>query len=292
MVSSYLLLLSMNGFWLPAPPVSMPSVEKDVVYASPGGVPQKMDIYLPAPSASPDSQKAKKVGMVVYVHGGAWMGGDKAEGAELCDLLAKNGILAATINYRLAPKDKWPAMIDDCQTAVRYFRSNAAKYNLDPERIAAAGASAGGHLSLLLGFRDTRDPKPSEYSGYSSKVKAVLNFFGPTDFRRDFPPAIDMVIFQVLGKQRKDAANEMRDASPVHYIDGKSAPVFTIQGKADPLVPFAQQQWLDEKLKSAGVFHELHLIDGMGHEVAKDRPGMKEALEGAMAFLKKYVGGG
>src|SRR5687768_5217391 len=124
------------------------TVTPDVVYARVAGEELAMDIYQPA-ALSREPRPA-----VVALHGGAWMSGTRKHMARICEAIAAQGMVAATASYRLAPKHKWPAMLDDAKASVRFLRANAAKYNLDPKRIGATGVSAGGHLALFLGFID------------------------------------------------------------------------------------------------------------------------------------------
>ncbi len=259
-------------------------VEADVLYSKAGGEELKMDIYRPAPKSN-----GGKSGAVIVLHGGAWMAGKRQDVAGLAQYLASKGLLAACPSYRLAPKHKWPAMLDDAQTAVRYLRANADKYAIDPGRIGAAGLSAGGHLSLLLGARETRDPKPAEHPGVSSRVRAVFNVFGPTDLSNDFGKGVDGMFAIVLGKPREEASEEIRDASPVTHVDAGDAPVFTLHGKADTLVPYKQAERLDEKLKAAKVPHELALVEGMGHSLNAQDAGIRSALDRAAAFLVRWL---
>jgi acetyl esterase/lipase len=216
------------------------------------------------------------------------MGGKRQDMAELCEAIAKRGLLATTVQYRLAPAFRWPAMLDDVQAAVRYLRHNAAKYNIDPNRIGAAGASAGGQLSLLLGSLETQG-KAEHFPGSSSRVSAVLNMFGPTDLSQDYPPYLDMMFETVLGKKKAEAAEIIRKASPVTHISKLSAPVFTIHGSADPLVPIMQSKRLDEALKKFGIFHDRREIAGMQHLIAKTNPECVAAVEAGLDFLVKHL---
>jgi acetyl esterase/lipase len=257
-------------------------VDANVVYSRPAGFELKMDIYYPEPSV------ATKAAVVVF-HGGAWMFGDKSEMREVCQSFAKQGILAAAVQYRLAPKTRWPGFYDDGQTAVRYLRENAAKYRIDPKRIGACGASAGGHVALLLGFTDTRDPKPKEYPRQSSRVSAVIDVFGPSDMTRDYPKSYDMLFMAILGKPRAEASAEITAASPVSFIDRRAAPVFIIHGKADPMVPVAQSQWLEQKLKSNGTQCVCRYIDGLKHELPASNAEVGRAVQEAIAWLKTQL---
>jgi len=255
-----------------------PKVDLHVTYSKATGQDLKMDIYHPETPAT----KAA----VIVIHGGAWIGGDRKDMKPICELISKSGMLAASIQYRFAPKTRWPGFYDDVQTAVRYLRANAQKLGIDPNRIGATGASAGGHLALLLGVSDTRDKQTSEYPSFPSRVSAVLDIFGPTDMSRDYPQSYDMLFMTILGKARKDSAEEIKAASPVSYIDKRTAPVFIIHGLADPVVPVAQSKWLESKLRTNGTFVEAHYIDGMKHELPPTNEEVVKAVTAGVAWLK------
>ncbi len=254
--------------------------EKDIVYSVVGGAQVKADFY------APELRNPKGDPFVLVIHGGGWTGGKREDMVAICEQLAKVGIASATVSYRLAPQSKYPAQLDDVATAVRFFRSNKAKYGIRTDKIAAAGASAGGHLSLLLGFKDTKGQKLTEYPDESSKVQYVFNLFGPTDLRFDFDKAVaGFVSLQVTGQQYDPNGETTKSFSPINYIDSTSAEVFTIHGEADPLVPVMQAKRLDEALKLAHVKHTMRLIPGMKHEVNMEIPEMKKAVDEALAFL-------
>lgn len=259
------------------------SVTNDITYSKAGGADLKLDIYQPM-NAGPGPFPG-----VVLIHGGAWVSGKKADMNALADGLAKQGFVVANVEYRLAPKFKWPAMLDDVQTATRFLRANAAKYAVDPKRIGSCGASAGGHLAMFLGVSDTRDPKPAEFAGVSSKVKAVFNFFGPCDMSKPFPPVLDGVYQMVLGKKKADAAEEIRSASPYYLIDKMSAPMFIYQGMADPLVNPEQARLAVARYKEVGVECDARYLDGVGHEIKMTDANAVKAVEAGVAFLKKHL---
>lgn len=262
-----------------------PKVDLDVVYSHVGDVDLKMDIYYPTTSSSGAAPA------VVVIHGGSWMFGKRQDMAQASEYIASQGALAATVEYRLAPKSKWPAMLDDCQTAVRYLRANASKYNIDPKRIGAAGASAGGHLSLFLGSTETHDPAPTEFKEQSSKVECVLDLFGPTDMSRDFPDngLVNFMYKSILGKERKDAAEDIKKASPLNFIDKSSAPVFIIQGLADTTVDPNQSKILEQKYKDLGIPVEARYIENMKHELPIDKPEVKKAFADGVAWLLQHL---
>lgn len=261
-----------------------PAVDLDVVYSKPGGQALKMDMYTPAGSTKPSAA-------VVLIHGGAWVAGRKEDMTPMAKALSDKGFFVANVQYRLGNQtNKWPAMLDDVQTAVRYLRANASKLNIDPNRIGSCGASAGGHLAMFLGVVETRDPKPSEYPGFSSKVKAVFNFFGPCDMSKEFPPILDGIYKVVLGKEKKDAAAEIRAASPYNFIDKTSAPMFIYQGLKDPLVNPDQARMAEARYKEMGGICEVRLLEGVAHEIKMTDPNAVKAVDAGIAFLQKHLG--
>lgn len=259
--------------------VVAPPAPVTVTYKEVGGTKLMMDVY------SPEGVKPGAPGVVV-IHGGAWTSGNRTQMAALCQAMADQGLVAATVSYRLGPASKWPAMIEDVQDAVRFLRNNATKYNVDPKRVGAAGASAGGHLSLLLGTTDGW-PNGNSTGKTSSKVSAVLNLFGPFDVSHDFNPLIsNMLAQQLLGKKIEDSAEDIKNFSPATYVTRDDAPVFTVQGKADTLVPFRQAERLDTALKAVGVSHTLRMIEGMLHGIDPAKKEQMGAVSDGVAWLK------
>jgi acetyl esterase/lipase len=259
-----------------------PTVDVDVTYSKPAGFELKMDVYRPEPTLATKAA-------VVIIHGGAWIGGNKRDMKPLAEAFAKQGVLAASVQYRLAPKTRWPGFYDDVQTAVRYLRENATKFGIDPRRIGSCGASAGGHLALLLGFTETRDLKTTEYAKHSSRVSAVFDIFGPTDMSRDYPQSYDMLFNAVLGKPKAQAGEEIKAASPVNFLNKLSAPVFIVHGTADPVVPIAQSKWLEEKLKLNGTLVVSRYIDGMKHEIPASNATVMQAMQEGVGWLKTQL---
>ena len=122
-------------------------VTRDIAYAGTDNARQKLDIYLPT---KPNHDKPLPV--VVWIHGGAWRGGDKASGfGQLRKFVASGDYAGISVGYRLTGEASWPAQIHDCKAAIRWIRGNAKQYNLDPDRIGVWGSSAGGHLVAMLG---------------------------------------------------------------------------------------------------------------------------------------------
>jgi len=237
----------------------------DIEYARPDGKPQLLDLYLP--------EKAEgALPLVIWIHGGAWMSGSK-EQCPAVFLLGK-GYAVASINYRLSQVAKWPAQILDCKAAVRWLRAHAKEYKVDPERFGVWGSSAGGHLVALLGT--SGDVKELEgdlgNGGVSSRVQAVCDWFGPTDFLEigKYPSQLDhdganSPESQLLGGPIHDNVEKAKQANPITYITKDDPPFLIMHGDKDMTVPFNQSELLNEALKKAGVTVTFHPVPGAGH---------------------------
>jgi acetyl esterase/lipase len=252
-----------------ASPVSTPSLSPtpfgkyghaltDVPYCSMGGQPQKMDVYFPN-SGGPWP-------VFLYVHGGGWDKGDKAEGAGW-KYLNGQGYLVVSVNYRLAAYNvKFPAMIQDVKCAVRYLRAHADEYNLDPNRIGALGASAGGHLVALLGTSDkSAGWDVGEYLDQSSRIQAVVAEAVFADFTRTIPNSMQMAIYFAFGDLPGTSSKIDAAASPVTYITPDDPPFLIVHGEKDGYSPVDQAKTLDAKLKAAGVSSKLVIVQNGDH---------------------------
>jgi acetyl esterase/lipase len=243
----------------PGPPKGV-TAHRDLAYVKDGHERHKLDLYLP-------SKAADSLPVLVWVHGGAWQGGSK-ENCPALGLVAR-GYAVASINYRLSQHAKFPAQIEDCKAAIRWLRANAKKYNLNPERIGAWGASAGGHLVALLGT--SGGVKELEGKGgnpeQSSRVQCVVDWFGPTDFtkmggRHDRPHSPEVRLLGGPVQENKDRAAK---ANPITYIRKGVPPFLIMHGDRDDTVPFGQSQLLAKALVKATV--EVHFVPiaGAGH---------------------------
>jgi len=255
----------------------------DVTYCSPDGLPQKMDIYFP--------QSGGPWPVFLYVHGGGWNAGDKAEGAGW-KYLNGHGYLVVSVNYRLAAYNvKFPAMIQDVKCAVRYLRAHALEYNLNPDRIGALGASAGGHLVALLGTADTSAGWDlGEYDDQISRVQAVVAEAVFSDFTEPMPDSIAMAIYFAMGKLPGTAALELTTASPVTYVTSDDPPFLIIHGEKDGYAPVEQARELDAKLKTAGVASTLIIVQGGQHSLNSNDgsptvPTQEEISQAILDFL-------
>jgi acetyl esterase/lipase len=240
---------------------------RDLEYVPGGHERQKLDLYLPPQSESPAS-----LPLIVWVHGGAWMSGSK----ESCPAVRflNDGFAVASINYRLSQHAIFPAQIEDCKAAIRYLRANAKKYyNIDPNRIGVWGASAGGHLVALLGTTgDVNDFDKGPNLNFSSKVQAVCDYFGPTDFTKmsafesdmdhDAPDSPES---KLIGGPIQENKAACQKANPITYISKNDPPFLICHGDKDMLVPRNQSVLLNDALKKVGLDVSFHTVKGGGH---------------------------
>lgn len=236
-------------------------VERDLEYAKVDNKPLKLDIYR-------SSEHTGNAPLVVWVHGGGWSKGSK----DNCPAawLAAHGYVVASIQYRLSDVAKWPAQIDDCRAAIRWLRKNAEQYGIDSESVGAWGASAGGHLVSMLAVTE-----PPADEAVSSRVKAVCDFFGPSDLLTQpknvpGPGKTDADLAasnsaKLLGGIPRDIPDKANAASPLHHVSSGDVPFLIVHGSKDDVVPLDQSQRLQAKLEMAGVSAELFVIDGAGH---------------------------
>jgi acetyl esterase/lipase len=230
---------------------------------------------------------------VLFIHGGGFRAG-KREGYDAQIVrMAEKGYVAVTVSYRLAPKYPFPAAIHDTKAAVRWLRANAKKYNIDPDRIGVTGGSAGGHLAQFLGV--TGEVKEFEGDGgnpeQSSKVRCVVNVYGPSDFTKSYGKSVDAaeVLPLFLGGNLETARAAHIKASPLYWVTPNAAPTLCIHGTEDKYVAHEQAVWLVEKLKAANVEAELLTLEGAGHGFkGKDAETAEKAM---IAFFDKHLKG-
>ncbi len=275
---------------LSAQPANAPKIpdsvlaDREVEYSSVGGR-QTMDIIRPRDASSTPRPT------VLLVHGGGFRGGTKEGYITLAVKLAEHGYVAATANYRLAPRNQFPAAVQDVKAAVRFLRANAAKYQIDANHIGALGGSAGGHLVLMLGL--TAGVEEFEGSGpnrgQSSAVQCVVDEYGPTDFTQSYSKSVDAaeVLPKFLGGDLDHERLAHMRSSPLNWVTPNAAPVLAIHGTADPYVAYEQSLWIIERLIAAGVPAELETISGAGHGFKG--ADAQRADERAFAWFDKYL---
>jgi acetyl esterase/lipase len=252
----------------PAPPKLEVQLVRDVEYGAGGGRPLTLHILRPRP------QPKEPMPVIVWVHGGAWLGGDKNSGLGMLTRFAERGYFCVSIEYRLSQEATYPAQIEDCKCAIRFLRAKAKEYHLDPDRIGVWGSSAGGHLVALLGTSGGVKELEGKggWAGFSSRVTAVCDWFGPTDFlkmdaagSRIRHDAADSPESRLVGGPIQENKAKVARANPITYVTKDDPPFLIMHGDRDELVPFNQSELLRDALKKAGVDVTFELVMGAGH---------------------------
>lgn len=251
-------------------------LEQSVQYGKvPGGASWEGRLYLDL--LLPEAQSMVLRPAVVYIHGGGWAEGSRADGLYpwLCPLLAAHGFVAATVTHRLSRSAPFPAQIHDVKAAIRFLRGNAEKYGIDPTRIGVWGDSTGGHLAALLGTSAGVPALEGDCGspGQSSRVQAVIARCAPADFHTyrvsddDWRAEVFYRLFGGLICEHEDLAHL---ASPVSHVRSGVPPFLIVHGTRDETVPYHQALALAEALRSHGGDVTLNTIDGVYHNLLPD----------------------
>ena len=285
----------------------------DVAYAGNHNPAQMLDLYLPPANVQPIEYGRRP--LVVFIHGGAWMIGDKSwmrggthmQLERLLNVLLNNGYAVASINYRLTPEAMFPAQIYDVKAAVRYLRLHATDLGLDAARIAVAGESAGGHLAQLLATTADEPSMEGDLGnlGVSSRVKAAVSYYGIADLRRLAAERVEQGCrnpwlynphkpkeseYGLFGGGPFDNPQRQRQAllaSPIHYVSTADAPMLLLHGRQDCTVAVVQSQSMYAALQKAGVPSQLYLLDA---DHAQAQFYTSDSLQQlVLNFLKRYL---
>ena len=246
------LLFASLALWLMTECPSSAVDLTDIEYANAGGVRLTLDAHVPDGNGPFPA--------AILVHGGGWVAGDKQQYITyIFQPLSDAGFAWFSINYRLAPQFKFPADADDVESAIQFVKANAAKYKVDPKRIALIGESAGGHLVSYVGARNRPD----------SRVAAVVSMYGVHDFVAAAvqwkPLPHELLDLFGITAVTAETAPELIKASPVVYISKEMPPFLLMHGSKDEDVPYEQSVEMCDKMKKAGAHCDLITIEGAPH---------------------------
>jgi acetyl esterase/lipase len=264
-------------------------VEKNLEYIRFRTGPLKLNLARPKEGMGPFP-------CILWIPGDRWADGSAEDFQEEIEESARRGFVGVSVGYRLTDSTQDRAgetnshatQVFDCKSAIRWLRRNAAKYRIDPERIGATGASAGGHLSLMLGATGPEDNLEIETTG-SSRVQAVANVGGPTDLmalHADVPAMRPFLEGLCAAKPDADRIGYL-GAGPLIYLSRDDPPILTIHGGKDEIVPVRQAKLLDERSRKKGVSHTLKILDNQGHNF--DAKARAEANEMIFEFFDKHL---
>ncbi len=242
----------------------------DIQFARfPNGHTLKMNILRP--------QSHMPLPLIVWVVGGSWLDADNYKHVPMMSSMASQGYIVACVQYRTVNRAPFPAQLDDVKTAIRFLRAHADEYGIDTEHVGIWGHSAGGHLATLAGVTGDQPEwdQYGEWTGYSSRVNAVVDFCGPTDIQIDFQSEYAQpVISLLIGGPMRDKEDIALLANPSHHIrsdvepKGALPPFLIMHGDADEMVPLRQSQLLYDALTEAGSDVDFYVLEGVGHSAA------------------------
>ncbi|MEM9176783.1 MAG: alpha/beta hydrolase, partial [Myxococcota bacterium] len=270
---------------------------RDVVFASRPTGDLLLDVYRPADRAGEPRP------VVLYAFGGGWMSGNRHQFTVL-DLfrLVDRGYVIATADYRWSTDAIFPAQIHDVKAALRWLRAHADEHGIDPTRVAILGPSAGGHLASLAGtsgdVATLEGATPDTWPGESSRVQAVVDFFGPSELETYRAQHVEnglgntnsLFFLEMLIGGAVEANPELAaSASPMAYLDADDPPFLIIHGDEDPVVPIQQSRRLLAALETAGVDATFRLVPGGDH--GRSEAYASDAMMNAIGdFLDRSLG--
>jgi len=263
---------------------------KDLEYVASGHERHKLDLYVPEEAEGP-------LPLLIWVHGGGWQNGSKDGCPPLREGYTSRGYAVASINYRLSGHAPFPAQIEDCKAAIRWLRAHAKQYNLDTKLFGVWGSSAGGHLVALLGTSgDVKEFDKGANLDQSSRVQAVCDYFGPTDFvvfvttpKYESHAKADAPEAKLIGGAVLENKDKAAKVNPITYVSADDPPFLIVHGDKDGTVPINQSELLFSALKKAGRQVHFHTIHGAGH----GGPGFNapEVTAQVREFFEKFLKG-
>jgi acetyl esterase/lipase len=254
----------------PAVPKSIEVVE-DIVYKQVDSISLKLDIY-----KLKNLEEAKPV--LIFIHGGSWSKGNKSDYLPYLIDYAKKGYVTVTVSYRLSGMARFPAAVQDVNSAVQWIRIHSEEHKINPDKIAVIGGSAGGHLAMMLAYSDTS----------CNRIQAAVNIYGPTDLTTEYARNRHECL-QFLGKSYQEAPDLYQAASPRTYISPDDPPTLIFHGTIDSLVPVSQSDSLHKWLDQTGVPNEYHRLKGWPHTMDLSKKVNDYCQYYMDAFFEKYL---
>lgn len=258
-----------------------PGLHSDIEFANVDGVSLTLDAFVPEASVAGTQGPFPTV---IFVHGGGFMNGTKQSYIKpLFEPVGKAGFTWFTINYRLAPKYRWPACGDDVATAVRWAKAHAAEYRVDPKRIALVGESAGGHLVSWVGGSKEE----------ALRVAAVVPIYAPHDLewrvkhKQELGRPMEALLD--ITEMNEESFKKLRDASPSSRVHKGMPPYLLIHGDNDAQVPYEQSPMFQKQMLAAGNVCDLITVKGGEHGMGKWKELGSDYQEQMIAWLKKVM---
>ncbi len=229
-------------------------IKLNLAYGEAAGETLRLDAFVP-PGQGPFAG-------AILVHGGGWTSGDKRVNfAPLFDPLTRAGIAWFSVNYRLAPKHRYPACLEDVETAIRWVKAHAADLHVDPDRLALVGESSGGQLAEMAALR----------AGPETRIAAVVAFYSPCDLVAEMRKrgGLGKSMVALFGRPQFDGqmGTLMHDASPLFFVHPGLPPFLLVHGTSDRVVPYEQSVQFQTALRTAGVPCQLIAVTNGPHSM-------------------------
>ena len=259
----------------------------DIEFANVNGQSIKLDLYQPEGVKEPTP-------VLLWLHGGAFTGGDKSHAKRYAPSFAQKGFTVASVNYRLAPGAHYPSQVHDVKGAIRFLRANAKKYNLDPDHIGILGTSAGASLACQIGVTCGNEYLEGEVGGnldYSSCAQAIVDCFGSFSYENRMKEGFDESrlkhLEQLFGVSRDapEFQEKIKQMAPEFYLDKNDPPFLILHGEKDQGVPVQNSIDFDRKLKEAGIPSTLITDPDFDHDVRIVVKHFDEVIK----FLNQYL---
>lgn len=251
----------------------------DIEYRSVGGTSLALDVYRPADLVG-------SAPVLVFIHGGSWKSGNRRDYLPYLIDFAERGYVTVTVSYRFMQEAVFPAAVSDITCALEWIGAHATEYQMDPNRVALIGGSAGGHLAMMAAYSGVEFAECG--SGPGVTIRAVVNLYGPSDLTTDFAihhPTVE----GFLGTTYDEDPEAFVRASPVTYITTDDPPTLIFHGTLDETVPVSQSDLLAKRLGDAGVITRYHRLNGWPHTMDAAVV-VNEYCEYYMAdFFRRYV---
>lgn len=257
---------------------------KNIEYKNINGKSLQLDIYK-------SKSLVQKAPLLVFIHGGGWKSGDRADYLVYLIAFARKGYVTATVSYRLLDIAPYPASAEDITDVVQWLFKNGDNYGYDPDRIALIGGSAGAHLAMLAGYGWKKDRVVTDSSAVPAarhKIKAVVDIYGPTDLTTEFSRS-NSTVTNFLAKTYDQAPELFLEASPIHYLNKNNPPTMILHGTSDQIVPISQSDQLKAGLDSLGVPNVYYKVPLWPHTMDAIERVNRFSEEKMTLFFEKYV---
>lgn len=265
-----------------------------IVYAERSGEVQHLHVLIPKDFKAP----GKQYPLVVFIQGSAWHRQEVFQHLPHLIRVCQQGIAVAMVEYRPSEVAPFPAQAQDAKTAIRFMRKNAAQFHIDPERIGVWGDSSGAHTAVMAGFTADAEPDTDLYAEVSSKVRCIVDWYGPMDISRmnDVPSMQDHIApdspegYLIGQKNVLENPDAVALTIPMNYLrsDIETPPVLIMHGSRDQLVSFEQGCLLYHRLKELGKNVRMYKLEGAYHAFGGFNS--MEAVQIVIDFLKEYLG--